>query len=45
MLSIHQEVQDFLDKDETNQQTDEKNKENRMEFCNFIADQKLENTK
>ena len=45
MLSIHPEVQDFGDEDETNYETDEINKENMKEFCIFIADQKSENTK
>ena len=45
MLSIHPEVQDFGDKDEKNCETGEINKENVNEFCNFIADQKSENTK
>ena len=45
MLSIHPEVQDFGDEDETNYETDEINKENMNEFCIFIADQKSENTK
>ena len=45
MLSIHPEVQDFGDEDETNYETDEINKENMNEFCIFIADQNSENTK
>ena len=45
MLSIHPEVQHFVDEDETNYETDEINKENMNEFCIFIADQKSENTK
>ena len=45
MPSIHQEVQDFDDKNETNYKTDEVNKEYVNEFCIFIADQKSENTK
>ena len=45
MLSIHPEVQHFVDEDETNYETDEINKENMNEFCSFIADQKSENTK
>ena len=45
MLSIHPEVQDFGDEDETNYETDEINKENMNEFCIFIADQKSKNTK
>ena len=45
MLNIHPEVQHFVDKDETNYETDEINKENMNEFCIFIADQKSENTK
>ena len=40
MLSIHPEVQHFVDEDETNYETDEINKENMNEFCIFIADQK-----
>ena len=44
MLSIHPEVQDFGDEDETNYETDEVNKENMNEFCSFIADQKSKNT-
>ena len=32
MLSIHPEVQDFGDEDETNYETDEINKENMNEF-------------
>ena len=35
MLSIHSEVQDFGNEDETNMN----------EYCIFIADQKSENTK
>ena len=42
MLSIHPEVQDFVDEDETNYEKDEINKENMNEFCIFIADQKSE---
>ena len=45
MVSIHPEVQDFVDEDETNYETDETNKENTNEFCIFIADQNSENTK
>ena len=45
MLSIHLEVQDFGDEDETNYEIDEVNKENVNEFCSFIADQKSENKK
>ena len=45
MLSIHSEIQDFGDEDETNYETDEINKENMNEFCIFIADQISENTK
>ena len=45
MLSIHPEVQDFGDEDETNYEIGEVNKENMNEFCIFIADQKSENTK
>ena len=45
MLSIHPEVQHFVDEDETNYETDEINKENMNEFCIFSADQKSENTK
>ena len=45
MLSIHLEVQDFGDEDETNYEIDEVNKENMNEFCSFIADQKSENIK
>ena len=37
MLSIHPEVQDFGDKDETNYETDEINKEIMNEFRIFIA--------
>ena len=40
MLSIHLEVKDFGNEDETNYETDEINKENMKEFCIFIADQK-----
>ena len=42
MLSIHHEVRDFGDKDETNYKTDEINKENMNKFWIFIADQKSE---
>ena len=45
MLSIHPEVKDFGNEDETNYETDEISKENMREFCIFIADQILENTK
>ena len=45
MLSIHLEVQDFGDEDETNYKINEVSKENMNEFCSFIADQKSENTK
>ena len=45
MLSIHPEVKDFGNEDETNYETDEINKENLKEFCIFIADQKSEDTK
>ena len=45
MLSVHPEVQHFVDEDETNYKTDEINKEITNEFCVFIADQKSENTK
>ena len=45
MLSIHPEVKDFGNEDETNYETDEINKENIKEFCIFIADQKSKNTK
>ena len=45
MLSIHWEVKAFGNEDETNYETDEINKENMKELCNFIADQKSENTK
>ena len=45
MLCIHPEVQDFGDEDEANYETDEVSKDNMNEFCIFIADQKLENTK
>ena len=45
MLSIHPEVQHFVDEGETNYETDEINKENMNEFCIFISDQKSENTK
>ena len=43
MLSIHPEVRDFGDEDETNYKTDEINKENMSEFWIFFADQKSEN--
>ena len=33
MLSIHPEVQDFGDEDETNYEIDEVNKENMNKFC------------
>ena len=36
MVSIHPEVQDFVDEDETNYETDEINKENMNEFWIFI---------
>ena len=42
MLSIHPEVKDFDNEDETNYEI---NKENMKGFCIFIADQKSENTK
>ena len=42
MLSIHPEVQDFGEEDETNYETNEINKENINEFWIFISDQKLE---
>ena len=42
MRSIHAEVQDFGDEDETNYKTDEVNKENMNEFWIFITDQKSE---
>ena len=42
MVSIHPEVQDFVDEDETNYETDEINKENMNELSTFIADQKSE---
>ena len=45
MLSIHPEVHDFRVEDEKNFETDEINKDNRNEFCIFIADQKSANTK
>ena len=45
MLSIHPEVQDFGDEDETNYETDEINKENMNECSIFIADEQWENTK
>ena len=45
MLSIHPEVKDFGNEDETNYETDEIKKENMKEFCIFITDQKSENTK
>ena len=45
MLSIHPEVQDFGDENETNYETAEANKEDVTEFCIFIADQKSENRK
>ena len=45
MLSIHPEVQDFCDEDETNHETEEIYKENMKEFCIFIAHQKSKNTK
>ena len=38
MLSIYPEVKDFGDEDEMNYETNEINKENMNEFCNFIAD-------
>ena len=40
MLSIHPEVKDFGDEDETNYETDKINKEKMKEFCIFIADHK-----
>ena len=40
MLSIHPEVQDFGDEDETNYETDEINKQNMNVFWIFIAVQK-----
>ena len=40
MLSIHPEVNDFGNEDETNYETDKINKENMKEFCIFIANQK-----
>ena len=45
MLSIHPEVQDFGDEDETNHEIDEINKEYMNKYCTFIADQKPQNTK
>ena len=42
MLSIHAEVQHFGDEDETNYDTDERNKENKNEFWIFIDDRKSE---
>ena len=45
MLNIHLEGKDFGDKNETNYETDEINKENMKEFCIFIGDQKSKNTK
>ena len=39
LLSIHSEVENFGDEDETNYETDEINKENMNEFWIFIADQ------
>ena len=42
MLSIHRQVQDVGDEDETNYETDEINKENMNKFWIFIADQKSE---
>ena len=45
MLSIHPEVRDFGDDDETNYETEEINKVNMNEFSIFITDQKSENTK
>ena len=45
MLSIYPKVEHFVDEDETNNETDETNKENMNEFCIFIADRKSENTK
>ena len=45
MVSIHPEVQDFSDEDQTNYENDEINKGNMKKFCIFIADQKSENTK
>ena len=45
MLSIHPEVQDFGDENETNHEIDEISKENMNKYSIFIADQKPENTK
>ena len=45
MLSVHPEVKDFGNEDETNYETDEINEENMKEFCVFIDDQKSENEK
>ena len=42
MLSVHPEVRDFGDEDETNYETDEINKVNMNEFLIFIADRKSE---
>ena len=42
MPSIHSEVQDFGNEDETNYETDEINKENMSEFSIFIAGQTSE---
>ena len=42
MLSIHREVQDLRDEDETNYKTDEINKGNMNGYCVFIAHQKSE---
>ena len=41
MLSIHPEVKDFGNEDETNYETDEINNENMKEFCIFVTDQKI----
>ena len=45
MLSIHPKVNDFGDKGETINETDETNKEDMKEFCIINADQKSENAK
>ena len=42
MVSIRPKVQEFGDEDETNQETDDINRENMNEYCIFIADQKSE---
>ena len=44
ILSVHSEVKDFGNEDETDYETDEINEENMIEFYIFI-DQKSENTK